>query len=112
MGHRVGDVDEAVQAVTDGVHSKKSSGVSTEHSETGGVGSGGWMPVNTAVTLLLSDAGLVVLRGEQLAGPEAVALNVSLGGAGVVLDTVRRSSVQDIVTIRTYTYSLTVITYW
>ena len=39
------------------------------------------MPVDTAVTLLLSDAGFVVLRVEQLAGAEAVALNVSLGGA-------------------------------
>ena len=57
------------------------------------------MPVNAAVALLLSDAGLVVLGGEQLAGAEAVALNVSLGGAGVVLDTVSRSSVQDIFTI-------------
>ena len=55
------------------------------------------MPVNAAVPLLLPDAGLVVLRGEELAGAESVALNVSLGGAGVVLDTVGWGSAQDIV---------------
>ena len=108
MGHGVGDVDEAVQTVTDGVHSEESRGVSTEHGETLGVCSGGGMPVNTAVSFLLSDAGLVVLRGEQLAGAEAVALNVSLGGAGVVLDAVLGSSAQDIVTLRTLTYSQSV----
>ena len=70
------------------------------------------MPVNTAVTLLLSDAGLVVLGGEKLAGAEAVALNVSLGGAGVVLDTVVRSSAQDIVTLITTTYTQSLTTYW
>ena len=49
------------------------------------------MPVNAAVSLLLSDASFVVLRGEELTRPEAVALDVSLS-ASVVLDTVRGSS--------------------
>ena len=49
------------------------------------------MPVYTAVSLLLSDAGLVVLGGEKLTGPEPVALDVSLS-AGVVLHAVGGSS--------------------
>ena len=70
------------------------------------------MPVNAAVPLLLSDAGLVVLRVEQLAGAEAVALNITLGGAIVVLDTVVRSPAHNIVTNITTTNNCCRLTLW
>ena len=46
------------------------------------------MPLNAAVSLLLSHTGFVVLGGEKLTRAEAEALDVSLS-AGVILDTVR-----------------------
>ena len=54
------------------------------------------MPLYAAVTLLLSDAGLVVLGREQDPRPEPVALDVALH-PHEVLDTVGGGPGQDIV---------------
>ena len=54
------------------------------------------MPLDAAVSLLLPDAGLVVLGREQDPGPEPVALDVALN-PHEVLDTVGGGPGQDIV---------------
>ena len=58
--------------------------------------SGGGVPLDAAVALLLPDAGLVVLGGEQDPRPEPVALDVALH-PHEVLDTVSGGPGQDIV---------------
>ena len=58
--------------------------------------SGGGVPLDAAVSLLLSDAGLVVLGREQDPRPEPVALDVALH-PHEVLDTVGGGPGQDIV---------------
>ena len=58
--------------------------------------SGGGVPLDAAVALLLADAGLVVLGREQDPRPEPVALDVALH-PHEVLDTVSGGPGQDIV---------------
>ena len=74
-----GDADEVEVAVGGPGVTRRGHGVSLLRHHEGGGGLGA--VADGAVALLLSDAGLVVLGGEQLTRAESVALNVSLGGA-------------------------------
>ena len=92
VGDGPGDVDVAGHADPHGALSESGGGcVAVQETETVRRCAGRGIPLYPAITRLLADTGLVILRGEELTRAEPVTLDSALH-TGVPLDTVMRGA--------------------